>query len=111
MATVAFDALPFAVAVLDSDSNIASMNLQFEEMMGPLSTLKGVNFVSALVKGDQRASVGEQMDAFRVSGEKRGIHLFDVDTLTLSQGMPIHRRFNWSVAPSDGNCVTVYGTQ
>ena len=95
--------------MLDGSSNIISCNKQFEEVLGPLSTLKGINFVTALIMEDQKAEVLAEV-ARQVNGQlSESASLMDVDTLTLSQGMPINRRFNWTIAPFGEGCVAVYG--
>ena len=90
-----FNTAPFCIASLDETGAIATANRRFEEHMGPLTTLKGVGFVTALVGKDIMEEFAAAVTACRTDGSPQ--QLCDVDTLVLVEGMPMYRRFNWYV--------------
>jgi len=100
---------PFCIGVLDADGNITSANNRFIETMGDINTLRGVNFVKALVQKEQTEIVGKAITECRSPDTDR--HLSEIDTLVLSQGMPMYRRFEWTIGQWDvEGCLAVYGT-
>lgn len=104
-----FNTAPFCIASLDETGAIATANRRFEEHMGPLTTLKGVGFVTALVGKDIMEEFAAAVTACRTDGSPQ--QLCDVDTLVLVEGMPMYRRFNWSLGVWDTpGSVALYGT-
>lgn len=99
---------PQCIVALNHDSGFPlKVNSTFERLMGPLFKFASYAFADSAEKNDDRERMRKAISSVISNGDAQ--RLRNVEMISLSDGLPIRRHFDWTVGQGADGTVLLFG--